>query len=110
LANRGWSKQKVMDYIVDKAIVPDNYYRRLGLDAAKIVGKGLMTPDSADRLFIRTGHDPNPVKVFVFGGFGSWVGLIQGGPAPIVMKADLPKDWPQLVMKYKNLVPDYIKY
>jgi hypothetical protein len=110
LAKRGWSKQKVKDYIVDNAIVPDDYYSRLGLDAKEIVGKGVMTPDDFKRIFIRSKNDPDPVQVFVYGGFGSWVGLAQGGGAPIVKKAELPKNWAKLVAKYKNVVPNYVRY
>jgi hypothetical protein len=110
LASRGWTKQKVMEHIIEKAVVPPDYYSRLGLEAEKIVGKGLMTPDSIDHIFTRSDRDYDPVRVFVYGGFGSWVGLLQGGSAPIVKKAELPKNWVQLVSKYKNIVPSYVRY
>ncbi len=110
LARRGWSKRKVKDYIVENAIVPDDYYSRLGLDAREIVGKGVMTPEDFKRIFIPSKNDPDPVQVFVYGGFGSWVGLAQGGGAPIVKKAELPKNWVKLVAKYKNVVPNYVRY
>jgi hypothetical protein len=110
LASRGWSKKQVKDYIVENAIVPDDYYSRLGLDANKVIGKGLMNPDDIRRMFIPTPMDPEPVHVFVYGGFGSWVGLLQGGSPPIVKKAELPKNWMQLVKKYKNIAPNYVRY
>ena len=110
LARHGWSKKQVKDYIVEHAVVPDDYYSRLGLEAGKVVGKGLMTPDDIRRIFIPTPNDPEPVQVFVYGGFGSWVGLLQGGSAPIIRKVELPKNWAQLVKKYKTIVPNYIHY
>lgn len=109
-ASRGWTKKQVKDYIVDNAILPDDYYSRLGLDAQKIVGNGLMAPEDIKRIFKRTPNDPEPVHVFVYGGFGSWVGLLQGGTTPIVKKAELPKNWAQLVKKYKNIAPNYVRY
>ena len=51
-----------------------------------------------------------PVKVFVYGGFGSWLGFLQGGPPPVVKKVELPKNWAQLVKKYQNIVPMYMRY
>ena len=52
----------------------------------------------------------HPVKVFVFGGFGSWMGFIQGGPPPVTKKVVLPENWDEVAARYKNLVPNYLQY
>ncbi|MGD1118847.1 MAG: hypothetical protein ABR886_05105 [Dehalococcoidales bacterium] len=111
LANRGWTKKAVKDYIVKNATVPADYYTRLGLDARGPFDRGNpLGPGIGPQIFRPSPRDPDPVQVFVFGGFGSWTGVIQGGPPPITKKAELPKNWAQLVKKYKNIVPNYARY
>ena len=111
LASRGWTKQAVKDYIVKNTIVPPGYYTRLGIKASGPFDRGNLgeTGESA-QIFRPSRLDPDPVQVFVFGGFGSWVGIIQGGGTPVTRKAELPKNWAQLVKKYKNIVPNYARY
>jgi hypothetical protein len=111
LASAGWTKQAVMDYIVENTIVPDDYFTRLGLDASKPFDRGNVTgPGTGPKIFVPSPRYPDPAQVFVFGGFGSWLGFLQGGPPPITRKIDLPGDWTKLVRKYKNVVPTYVRY
>ncbi len=117
LADGGWSKKAVMDYIVENAIVPEGYFDRLGLDASRGFDRGNpgdpgtgSGPATASKIFRGDRRDPDPAKVIVFGGFGSWMGFIQGGPPPITRKLTLPKDWDKLVAKYENIVPNYVRY
>ena len=111
LSSRGWSKKQVKDYIVKNTIVPDDYYTRLGLEAKGPFDRGNVTgPGFGPQIFHPSPRDPDPVQVFVFGGFGSWMGFIQGGPPPVIRKVELPKNWAQLVKKYKNMVPNYVRY
>lgn len=111
LANRGWSKQQVMDYIVENTVLPDDYYERLGLDDSKTFDRGTGTgPAAMFTIFRPSPRDADPVRVFVFGGFGSWMGFMQGGPPPITRKIELPDNWAQLVKKYRNVVPNYLRY
>jgi hypothetical protein len=117
LASRGWSKQAVKDYILEKSIVPEGYFDRLGLemrgpfDRADFSDPGTGSgPATMHKIFQANARDPEPAKVFVFGGFGSWMGFIQGGPPPVTKKVELPKDWDKLAVRYKNMVPNYIRY
>ncbi|MBN1177061.1 MAG: hypothetical protein JXA51_05210 [Dehalococcoidales bacterium] len=113
LADGGWSKKAVKDYIVKYSIVPDGYYKRLGLDDSKPFDRGnVVITGTADKgaILVPSPRDPEPARVFVFGGFGSWMGFIQGGPPPITKKIELPKNWAQLVKKYRNVVPNYLRY
>jgi hypothetical protein len=92
-------------------LVPEGYYKRLGLDDSKPFDRGNVTsPGSGPKIFYPTPRDPDPIQIFVFGGFGSWIGFLQGGPSPITKKVELPKNWAQLVKKYKNIVPTYARY
>ncbi|OGO18037.1 MAG: hypothetical protein A2Z15_05960 [Chloroflexi bacterium RBG_16_50_11] len=111
LADGGWSKKAVKKYIVKNTIVPDDYYSRLGYKAEVLFDRANITgPGIGPQIFRPSPRDPDPVQVFVFGGFGSWMGFIQGGPPPITKKVELPKNWAQLVKKYKNVVPNYARY
>jgi hypothetical protein len=111
LASAGWTKQAVKDYIVEKADVREGYYTHLGLPEGVVFDRGNVTgPGAGPKIFYPTQRDPDPVQVFVFGGFGSWMGFLQGGPPPITQKVELPKNWAQLVKKYKNVVPTYARY
>lgn len=112
LADRGWTKKQVKDYIMKNAIVPDDYYTRLGLDnpSGPFDRGNPDSPGQRPEIFRPSTRDPEPVQLYVFGGFGSWLGLMQGGPPPVTKKVVLPKNWAQLVKKYKNVVPNYIRY
>jgi len=111
LADRGWSKKDVKKYIVENARVPEDFFTRLGLDGSQPFDRGTGTgPGGTHEIFRPSPRDPDPVQVYVFGGFGSWMGFAQGGPPPITIKVELPKNWDKLVAKYKNIVPTYIRY
>jgi hypothetical protein len=111
LASAGWSKQAVIDFIIEKADVREDYFTHLGLPEGVIFDRGNVTgPGTGPKIFYPSPRDPEPVQVFVFGGFGSWMGFLQGGPSPITRKVELPKNWAQLVKKYKNVVPNYVRY
>jgi hypothetical protein len=109
LAKAGWSKKAVKDYIVEKTIIPKDYYERLGMKARGLFDTGA-GPDDGSRVFRPTPAYPDPVQVVVLGGFGSWMGFLHGGPSPVTKKIELPENWSQLVKKYKNIVPDYLRY
>jgi hypothetical protein len=111
LASAGWTKQAVKDYIVEKADIREGYFTHLGLPEGVVFDPGNVTgPGAGPKIFYPGPRGPDPVQVFVFGGFGSWMGFLQGGPSPIMKKIDLPENWAQLVKKYKNVVPTYVRY
>lgn len=113
LAKDGWTKKKVKEYVVKNAVVPEGYYKRLGLDDSKPFDSGnVVITGAGDKkaILVASPRDPDPVQLFVLGGFGSWMGVIQGGPPPITKKIDLPQNWAQLVKKYKNIAPNYLRY
>jgi len=110
LANGGWSKQAVKDYIIKNTRVPDDYYGRLGIDAKTLGQNNFLATGGDVEIFRPSQREPDPVHVFVYGGFGSWMGFLQGGSSPITQKVNLPKNWAQLVKKYKNIVPNYVRY
>ncbi len=90
LANEGWTKEKVKEYIAQKTPAGPNTRSR---------SVGLKTED-----FV----------LVVAGGPGTWMGAYRsaGGFENefVSRKIQLPKNWDALVAKYKNLVPVYEKY
>jgi hypothetical protein len=113
LAEGGFSRQSVKEFIIKNTVVPEGYYKRLGLDDSKPFDRGnVVIANTAEKnaIFNTSPRFPDPVQVFVLGGFGSWMGFLQGGPEPMTMKVELPKDWAQLVKKYKNVVPTSARY
>ena len=110
-ADAGWTKKEIEDYIVENAILPEDFYSRLGLDGSRNFDRGMgFGPGGRREIFRPSPRDPDPVRVLVFGGFGSWMAFAQGGPPPVTRKAVLPKDWSKLVNKYKNIAPNYLRY
>jgi len=110
-ARSGWDKKAIKEYIVKNAIVPDDYYQRLGLPEDGPFDRGnFMGPGVTPEIFPPSPRNPDPVQVFVFGGFGSWMGFMQGGPPPVTKQVELPAGWDKLVKKYKGVVPTYVRY
>jgi hypothetical protein len=109
----GWTKQRVLDYIVE-------YGRRPGteVDIQWLVGNN-HPPKTVDlpvnlshstRIFWSTEH----MFVTVAGGnAGTMMAVYDGGGdhgGPSCAKIHLPKDWDALVAKYHRHKPDYIAY
>jgi hypothetical protein len=94
--SEGWTKQQVKEFVIKQSSSPT---------AGGIMGgnarraRGLQNED-----FI----------LVVAGGPGVWQGLLQsaGGfkNSFVSRKINLPKNWDKLVAKYKNLVPNYVRY
>jgi hypothetical protein len=85
LADKGWSKQALVDFVNDHA--------KPG------VGKD----------FVSATDGKGDVRVIVCGGPGSWIVLTKGGRG-LTKKIDLPTHWDDLVAKYRNVVPTYARY
>jgi hypothetical protein len=113
LADKGWTKKGVKDYIVKNACLTVDYYARFGAGGtttgAPFIKEGSDADDS-HAIFRITDRDKEPVQIYCVGGFGSWMGFLQGGPQPVTVRVELPKDWDKVVAKYKNLVPSYVRY
>jgi len=111
LASRGWTKKKIKDYIIENARFTVDYYSQFGGGEGVFLNRNAATDQGNSHVIFRiTQREPEPVQIYVFGGFGSWIGFLQGGPQPVIKKAELPTNWDKLVAKYKNIVPSYVRY
>jgi hypothetical protein len=87
----GWTKQQVKDFIIKKNSTPAT---NAGGRSARLKDEDFM--------------------LIVAGGPGVWHGLLAsaGGfeNSFVTKKINLPKNWDKLTVKYKTLVPTYVKY
>jgi hypothetical protein len=97
LSREGYTKQKVKEYIATHSV-----------RGASIAGfSNTASPQKMDT---------DNLMILVAGGPGSFIGLLRSvGPgffenALVTKKIELPKNWDELVAKYKNLKPNYEKY
>jgi len=83
----------------------------MGQSAPKLF-KGHVTAREGDTLPLV--RDPRVIRVLVAGGPGSFIAHAMGGiPTPgcaEIQKIEFPKNWDKLVKKYRNVVPNYIRY
>ena len=97
LSSEGWTKQKVREYLAERASPGST----TGLPGAK-------SPQRPDL--------DSSLMILVAGGSGSFIGLLRSaGPGFfenefVTKKIELPKNWDKLVAKYKNIKPNYEKY
>jgi hypothetical protein len=87
LADKGWTKKKVQDFIL--TAIPESH------------------DSGAPPTLLARG-----VNIIVAGGPGPcWMGLLKvfGGKG-VTQKVGLPANWDNLVRKYKDIVPAYVRY
>jgi hypothetical protein len=113
LVSKGWTKKGIKDYVMKNARLMVDYYAQFGAGGttpgAPFIKEGSDDPDS-HAIFRSSERDPEPIQVYCFGGFGSWMGFLQGGPQPVTIGVELPENWSKLVAKYKNVAPSYLRY
>ena len=104
LAEKGWDKEKIKQYIVDNTNTDlertPQYY---------MPGNEDKDPREQVPVIMTRPGQPAPIQIFVSGGWGSWTAVMSGG-MPHTEKIDLPANWDKLVARYKNVVPNYVRY
>ena len=95
VADEGWSKQQLRDFIIKQNTLPP---KPGSLDTQ--VSRGLQNED---------------FMLIVAGGPGAWHVKLQGAAGFfnntfVSKKITLPKNWDELVAKYKTMVPNYVSY
>lgn len=110
LANEGWTKKRLLDYIFEYNRKPASSVPVRWMIDNNHVPKGVLLPTDSDescRSFWTQDH-----MLMMVGGEGLGVGLLGGGDhgGPACEKIDLPENWDQLCADYEDMVPHYIDY
>ena len=107
LASSGWTKRDIADFVSEHARIPLNRIPQYYGNFPEFPYKALfLNPEDYVPIISR----PEAIQILVMGGIGSWVGIIGGGGRSNIAKVELPVNWDQLVKKYKDIMPTYIKY
>jgi hypothetical protein len=106
LASHGWTKKEIAAFISEYARVPA--YRHPEYWGSWLPEKERPPINPEDPVSIL--RNPDWIRVFVAGGPGNFIGLIMGGISWVTKKAELPRNWAELVKKWKDIVPKYVKY
>jgi hypothetical protein len=85
LADVGWTKQRIIEELERTRSAP------------QATGTGQLS-------------GPEGVRIVVAGGPGAWIGLVTGVGRWVTKPVMLPSDWDRLVKKYRNRVPNYLRY
>jgi hypothetical protein len=114
MAREGWTKQDIKEFISEYARMPGFRFNNMPPIAGISLGlyKGKISIRETDMVpFIR---DPRFIRIIIAGGPGAFIAHLAGGGATPGMKQtqkiEFPKNWDQLVKKFKDVVPTYAKY
>ncbi|MBI4295718.1 MAG: hypothetical protein HY667_01230 [Chloroflexi bacterium] len=115
LAASGWTKKDIQAFIAEYGRVPADHLpsfwgggirdRERGLHKERVP---MVASDSVSVL------DAELIRVIVAGGAGASIGAYIGGgavdPGWVTKRVELPAHWDNLVKKYKDIVPMYVRY
>ena len=102
LADAGWTKEKLKQFIIENAqpLVPAR--KQQDANAAEV----LSAPPMA--------FNTDELMILVAGGPGAWMAALRSVGSVrnsfVTKKIELPRNWNELVKKYKNVVPVYAEY
>ena len=113
LADAGWTKKEIQRYIKEYArcTADKHWYRTIGKHPLE--GQtGLIPFNDTDSMPLIV--DIEHVRIVVSGKYSSHIALVMGPVGTwqsyTTQKIEFPANWPQLVKKYKNIVPKYARY
>jgi hypothetical protein len=113
LAQKGWTKQGIKDYVHEHATVPAYRHPICHEAGGFTVGKLQPVPShSTEPVAIVPG--PDQIKVLVAGGPGAFLAFACGSSLSeavfVTKKIQLPSQWARLVARYASVVPAYERY
>lgn len=110
LAEDGWTKKKLLDYIFEYNRQPASKVPLRWLKGNNHLPEDFalpMDPSESCRSFWSQDH-----MLLMVGGEGLGAGLLGGGDhgGPACVKIELPENWPELAKKYEDMIPHYKDY
>jgi hypothetical protein len=107
LAEDGWTKKEIAEYIFDYARIPAINTQEYWGQWMPVRRRQPLDPDYPVAMF----RSPDLIRILVAGGAGAlFTKLILGGTGWVTKKIQLPSNWSQLVAKYRDMVPTYVRY
>lgn len=104
----GYDKKKIKRYIAEHKLITTARQQAMLVNVSQQTGKGSETE------FVPMIEDSRFIRVIVGGGPGAFIAHLSGGGATPgkkqIQKIELPRNWPKLAAKYKNVVPHYAQY
>ena len=124
LAGAGWNKSDTAEFVAEYArlplyLIPSLHVsgvsvpRRAGIFAQRETEgkKGMLLNAKDDPMTsIPKISSPKMVRFVVCGGSYVTIGILTGGPSWVTKKIELPRNWDNLVKKYKDIIPNYAPY
>ena len=102
LADAGWTKEKLKQFVLENASSGTPARTQKDANASEV----LSAPPRA--------YNTGELMVIVAGGPGAWMAALRsvGGiqNSFVTKKIELPRNWEELVKKYRNIVPIYTEY
>jgi len=102
LADAGWTKEKLKQYVLENAPGRTPMRKQQDANASEV----LSAPPRA--------YNTSELMLLVAGGPGAWMATLRsvGGIQNtfVSRKIELPRNWDELVKKYRNVVPNYVEY
>ena len=107
LAEGKWTKKEIAEYIYE-------YARKPAINTQEYWGQWMpfrkrqpLNPDYPVAIY----RSPDRIRVLVAGGAGAlFTKLITGGTGWVTKKIRLPSHWEKLAAKYRDIVPNYMRY
>lgn len=114
-ARAGWTKQRILDYVVEYNRIPADEWNLRWLvqsnhEPRKDGGIPVETPLDGSYSARRFWNDEH---MFIVVAGAQWGAAITGGGdhgGPSCTRIELPRAWPQLVERYRDLIPHYLDY
>ena len=113
-ADAGWDQQRIMDYVIEYNRVPgDEWNLRWMRESHHDPHTAGIRVDLPEYGHYSTRRFWNDDHMFVVVAGAQWGCAITGGGdhgGPSCTKIELPKNWDELVEKYKDVKPEYLDY
>jgi hypothetical protein len=116
LARKGWGKREIKDFISENATAPFYRLRHYLSGVRGIIGKNSSLSLAFNPMDpIRLVQNPDNTMILVAGGAGAFMASLHsaGGwldSGYVTKKIVLPPNWRELVERYKEVKPAYVRY
>lgn len=107
LGEEGWTKKQIAEFVSEYTRMPAYKTAAYYMDWNPKRARPPFNPEDSVRMI----PSPNSIRIVVAGGAGGlMIDLISGGGAWTTKKVTLPANWDKLVARYKDIVPNYVRY